>query len=88
MLLEFKVLFNGPKNPTSMAFLGQNDILVLQKDKGTVKRIVNGNMLSKSLLDVNVATQGGRGMLGIDNLICGKKHVLYVTHPSSAICSV
>jgi aldose sugar dehydrogenase len=63
--LEFKVIFKGLKNPTSMVFLGQNDILVLQKDKDTVKRIVNGNMLSKSLLEVNVATQGGRGMLGI-----------------------
>jgi hypothetical protein len=39
-------------------------ILVLQKDKRTVKRIINGNTLSKFLLDVNVAMQGGRGMLG------------------------
>jgi glucose/arabinose dehydrogenase len=63
--LEFEVVFKGLKNPTSMAFLGQNDILVLQKDNGTVKRIVNGNMLPYDLLDINVATEGGRGMLGI-----------------------
>jgi glucose/arabinose dehydrogenase len=51
--------------PTSMAFLGPDDILVLEKDKGTVKRIVNGKMLEKPVLDVNVASSLERGMLGI-----------------------
>ena len=48
-----------------MAFLGQNDILVLEKNKGTVQRIINGRMLPKPLLDVNVANENERGMLGI-----------------------
>ncbi len=48
-----------------MAFLGPDDILVLEKDKGTVKRIVNGKLLPEPLLDVNVATESERGMLGI-----------------------
>src|SRR5215208_3534735 len=51
--------------PTSMAFLGPNDILVLEKEKGTVQRIVNGKMLPAPLLDVNVANKSERGMLGI-----------------------
>ena len=51
--------------PTTMDFLGPNDLLVLEKDNGTVPRVVNGNSLSESLLDVNVATEGERGMLGI-----------------------
>jgi aldose sugar dehydrogenase len=55
----------GLKFPTSMAFLGPNDILVLEKNEGTVKRIVNGVMLPKPLLDVNVANKNERGMLGI-----------------------
>ena len=63
--LDLKVVFQGLKKPSSMAFLGQNDILVLQKDNGTVQRIVNGTMLLNPLLDVNVATQIERGMLGI-----------------------
>jgi glucose/arabinose dehydrogenase len=54
------------QNPTSMAFLGPNDILVLEKDTGLVKRIKNGVILSAPLLDVNVATSSERGMLGID----------------------
>jgi glucose/arabinose dehydrogenase len=48
-----------------MAFLGPNDILVLEKDEGTVQRIVNGTMLQQPLLQVPVATESERGMLGI-----------------------
>jgi aldose sugar dehydrogenase len=55
----------GLNFPTSMAFLGPEDILVLEKDNGTVRRIVNGNILDNPLLDVNVATRSERGMLGI-----------------------
>lgn len=63
--LQIESLFKGISNPTSMAFLGKDDILVLEKNEGTVKRIVNGTMIVEPLLDVNVATKGSRGMLGI-----------------------
>ena len=56
---------SGIRFPTSMAFLGPNDFLVLEKNDGTVRRIINGNIQSQPLLDVNVATMGERGMLGI-----------------------
>src|SRR5919107_3216303 len=55
----------GLEQPTSMAFLGPDDILVLEKDNGMVKRIVNGNMLPEPVLDIHVAISGERGMLGI-----------------------
>jgi aldose sugar dehydrogenase len=64
--LKTELVFIGLKSPTSMAFLGPNDILVLEKNNGTVKRIVNGTILPKPLLNVNAATEGGRGMLGIN----------------------
>jgi len=48
-----------------MAFLGPDDILVLEKNNGIVRRIVNGAMLPEPLLDVNVANKNERGMLGI-----------------------
>jgi glucose/arabinose dehydrogenase len=64
--LKVEVVFNGLEFPTSMTFLGPNDILVLEKNNGTVQRIVNGNLLPKPLLDVNVANRNERGMLGID----------------------
>jgi glucose/arabinose dehydrogenase len=63
--LKGDLVFQGLRNPTSMAFLGPNDILVLEKDQGTVQRIVNGNTLPQPALHVAVATEGERGMLGI-----------------------
>jgi glucose/arabinose dehydrogenase len=58
-------VLSGLKFPSNMAFLGPNDILVLEKDEGTVNRIVNGTMLPQPLLHVNVATVQEEGMLGI-----------------------
>ena len=63
--LRVELVFKGLKSPTSMAFLGPNDILVLEKNKGNVQRIVNGKILPQPLLHVNVATQVERGLLGI-----------------------
>ena len=63
--LKVELVARGLKSPTSMAFLGPNDILVLEKNNGTVQRVVNGVMLPKPLLDVNVANKNERGMLGI-----------------------
>ena len=63
--LAVQVVASGLRHPTSMAFLGNNDILVLEKEHGTVRRIVNGTLLPAPLLDVNVAGADERGMLGI-----------------------
>ena len=63
--LKAEVVFTGLRLPTSMAFLGPNDILVLQKNTGTVQRIVNGRMLPQPLLHVNVGQGVEWGMLGI-----------------------
>jgi glucose/arabinose dehydrogenase len=63
--LKVEVVAQGLAFPSSMAFLGPDDILVLEKNTGMVKRIVNGTMLPEPLLDVNVAHQAERGMLGI-----------------------
>lgn len=52
---------------TTMTFLGTNDILLLDKNNGTVNRIVNGVLLKEPLLDVNVANKRERGMLGIES---------------------
>lgn len=63
--LKTQVVFRGLEYPTNMAFLGPSDILVTEKDEGTVRRIVNGTELQQPLLNVSVATYGHRGMLGI-----------------------
>ena len=64
--LKIETVFKGDlESPTSMAFLGPNDILVLEKNAGVVQRIVNGHMLPKPVLKVPIASKVERGMLGI-----------------------
>jgi aldose sugar dehydrogenase len=63
--LKTEVVVEGLEAPTTMSFLGPDDFLILEKDKGTVLRVVNGNILDKPLLDVNVANSVERGMCGI-----------------------
>jgi aldose sugar dehydrogenase len=63
--LKVELVSQGLSSPTSMAFLGPSDILVLEKETGTVQRIINGSMLPQPVLQVPVSTTSERGMLGI-----------------------
>jgi glucose/arabinose dehydrogenase len=63
--LKVEQLAEGLDLPTTMAFLGADDFLVLEKDKGTVVRVNNGIISGEPLLDVNVANSVERGMCGI-----------------------
>ena len=63
--LKVEIVAEGITFPTSMAFLGKDDILVLEKNTGAVKRVINGNVQRDPLLDLDVANQGERGLLGI-----------------------
>lgn len=63
--LKIATIADGLSTPTTMAFVGPGDILVLEKDTGMVKRIVNGEVLAKPVLDVNVANSVERCMCGI-----------------------
>jgi glucose/arabinose dehydrogenase len=51
--------------PTAMAFIGPNDILVLQKRDGTVRRVIDGIVQAGVVLDVAVDQASERGLLGI-----------------------
>ena len=50
--------------PTTIAFLGPDDFLMLQKG-GTVFRVTNGTLSSHPLLNVSVGTGITQGMLGV-----------------------
>jgi glucose/arabinose dehydrogenase len=63
--LRAELVVEGLKTPTSIAFLGPDDIIVLEKNPGLVKRVLHGQILNTSLLDVEVANQRHRGLLGI-----------------------
>jgi glucose/arabinose dehydrogenase len=64
--LQVEEVFEGLELPTSMAFLGEDDILVTEKDSGRVQRIVDGEMQEEPVIDVEVANNDERGLLGID----------------------
>ncbi|HTH21441.1 MAG TPA: PQQ-dependent sugar dehydrogenase, partial [Nitrososphaeraceae archaeon] len=55
----------GLDKPTSMAFLGPNDILVTEKETGKVMHVIDGQIQDTPALDVAVATDIERGLLGI-----------------------
>ena len=85
--LNIETVAEGLEFPTSMAFLGTNDFLVLEKEKGTVQRIVNGKMLPEPILDVNVGASQERCMCGIAISTSTPGHTyifLYFTETESA----
>jgi aldose sugar dehydrogenase len=62
--LKIELVTSGLDFPTTMAFLGPDDFLILEK-AGTVKRVTNGVILDKPLLHVDVSVKDERGLLGI-----------------------
>ena len=63
--LKVETVFEGLEFPTTMAFLGPDDILVLEKNSGTVQRIIDGNKQDEPVVDLDVAIRSERGLLGI-----------------------
>jgi glucose/arabinose dehydrogenase len=62
--LGVRTVVSGLNQPTSLAFLGANDMLVLEKTTGKVQRVVNGTIQS-TVLDLAVNGSSERGLLGI-----------------------
>jgi glucose/arabinose dehydrogenase len=62
--LSVHTVVTGLSQPTSMAFIGLNDFLVLEKDTGRVRRVTNG-VLQGTVLDLAVNSASERGLLGI-----------------------
>jgi glucose/arabinose dehydrogenase len=54
----------GLSQPTTMAFIGPNDFLILEKATGRVKRYTNG-VFQNIVLDLPVNASSERGLLGI-----------------------
>ncbi|WP_148687554.1 PQQ-dependent sugar dehydrogenase [Candidatus Nitrosocosmicus hydrocola] len=63
--LSVEKVTDGLDIPTSMAFLGPNDLLVTEKETGKVIHIINGQIQDEPALDVAVANSIERGLLGI-----------------------
>ena len=68
--LEEEEIVAGLYHPTAMAFVGNSsdDIIVIEKDNGTVRRVIEGVVQPEPLLDLAVANNNGtneRGLLGL-----------------------
>jgi glucose/arabinose dehydrogenase len=61
--LTVRSALTGLNFPTSLAFLGDNDMLLLEKNTGKVQHFANGAMTT--VLDLAVNSASERGLLGI-----------------------
>jgi len=62
--LRVRTVVSGLLTPTTLAFLGQGDLLVLEKNTGRVQR-VTGGAVQATVLDLAVNFGSERGLLGI-----------------------
>ncbi|HEU5120102.1 MAG TPA: PQQ-dependent sugar dehydrogenase, partial [Candidatus Nitrosocosmicus sp.] len=63
--LQIELVADGFNFPTTMEFLGPNDFLILEKDTGLVKRVINGKTIETPLLQIEVSKKDERGLLGV-----------------------
>jgi aldose sugar dehydrogenase len=63
--LKIELVTEGLSSPTSMTFVDDNKILVLEKNTGLVRLISDGVLQRLPVLKVSVDTKGERGLLGI-----------------------
>jgi len=82
--LNVELVTSGLSAPTTMDFLGQDDFLVLQKNNGQIRRVLNDVLQTNPVLDVSVSSNSERGLLGIEILQTNPLTVyLYFTESTS-----
>ena len=77
------IVDQGLSSPTSMAFMDENNILVLEKNSGNVRLVTNGVLKANPVLHLevdNTTLTCCRGLLGIESLSANSGDIfLYVT---------
>ena len=63
--LAVELVAEGLDSPTSMRFLDDGTLLVLEKNKGQVRLVLDGKVLEEPAIHVNVANGPEQGLLGI-----------------------
>lgn len=63
--LAVELVAEGLDSPTSMRFLDDSTLLVLEKNKGQVRVVLDGKVLEEPAIQVGVATGPEQGLLGI-----------------------
>ncbi len=88
--LSVKTVVSGLSQPTSMAFLGNNDFFIFEKNTGKVQRVTNGVVQNPAPLDLAVNSGSERGGLGIalhPNFAFNGYVYLYWTESSTGVDS-
>ena len=81
--LRAELVLDGLSSPTSIAFLDENNILLLEKE-GSVRLISNGQLQPQPLLQLEgVESNNERGLLGIE--VMDDKVFLYVTESGAQV---
>jgi len=62
--LNVEAAVEGLSSPTDMAFLDENNILVLEK-RGNIRLVADGILQEQPILQVPVNAEGERGLLGV-----------------------
>ncbi len=87
--LSVRTVVSQLSQPTSMAFIGNDDFFVLEKDTGKIQRVVNG-VVQSTVLDLAVNSASERGLLGIalhPNFLLNGFVYLYWTESSTGFDS-
>lgn len=63
--LAVELVAEGLEYPTSMRFLPDGNMLVLEKNSGEVRLVSEGRLVEEPVLRVDVATGVEQGLLGI-----------------------
>jgi glucose/arabinose dehydrogenase len=81
--LTAELVLDGLSSPTSIAFVDENNILLLEKE-GSVRLISNGQLQPQPVLQLEgVESNNERGLLGIE--IMNNKVFLYVTESGAQV---
>src|ERR687892_231475 len=81
--LRAELVLDGLSSPTNIAFLDNNNILLLEKE-GSVRLISNGQMQPQPILQLEgVESNNERGLLGIE--LMDNKAFLYVTESGAQV---
>src|ERR671919_989165 len=81
--LRAELVLDGLSSPTNIAFLDNNNILLLEKE-GSVRLISNGQMQPKPILQLEgVESNNERGLLGVE--LMDNKAFLYVTESGAQV---
>lgn len=63
--LRAEVFVNGLASPTSMAFVDDCNLLVLEKNNGSVRLVKNGSLQEEPIHRLVISNESERGLLGI-----------------------